>query len=222
MVRLVRKSVSIARPGAGEGQRRRWLVLVIAPLSTPDRSSCCIRGATFQVATSASVPTFFVGCRYEYRHGRRDAGSTVPLDKAPALHRPLPAAWTGITGLLGRRCRHGRGLSAQRSVSGRGRGCAACHICSRRETIPWPTLPRHRRESVAARPREPPPRWKRGHRPGASWIPSPSGFPAGRRPAPQHPRSSKPATTRHAASSTRSPACGSSVLGTASVMGDRR
>src|ERR1017187_2058913 len=42
------------------------------------------------------------------------------------------APWTGITGLLRRRCEHGRGLSAQRSVSGRGRGCAACHTRSRR------------------------------------------------------------------------------------------
>jgi hypothetical protein len=38
---------------------------------------CCIRGATFQVATPASVPAFFEECRYEYRHGRRSACSTI-------------------------------------------------------------------------------------------------------------------------------------------------
>jgi hypothetical protein len=40
-------------------------------------AACCLRGATFQVATSASLPTFFEVCPYEYRHGRRNARSTV-------------------------------------------------------------------------------------------------------------------------------------------------
>src|ERR1035437_5746803 len=38
----------------------------------------CIRSVTFQVATSASLPTFSKECRYAYRHGRRDARSTLP------------------------------------------------------------------------------------------------------------------------------------------------
>src|ERR1035437_7011746 len=36
------------------------------------------RSVTFQVATSASLPTFFEECRYEYRHGRGNAPPTVP------------------------------------------------------------------------------------------------------------------------------------------------
>src|ERR1035437_8083762 len=44
------------------------------PLRIPARQAGrMLRGATFQVATSASVPTFFDACRYEYRHGRRGA-----------------------------------------------------------------------------------------------------------------------------------------------------
>src|ERR1035437_1914095 len=60
------------------------------------------------------------------------ARASRPFWVNPVLHCPLPAPWTGITGSLRRRCEHGRGLSAQRSVSGRGRGCAACHTRSRR------------------------------------------------------------------------------------------
>jgi hypothetical protein len=37
----------------------------------------CIRGATFQVATSAPLPTCFQECRYEYRHGSLEGRSTV-------------------------------------------------------------------------------------------------------------------------------------------------
>src|SRR5450759_2897796 len=46
--------------------------------------------ATFQVATSASLPTFLEECRYEYRHGRRNARSTCTREPS-GFARPGPA-----------------------------------------------------------------------------------------------------------------------------------
>jgi hypothetical protein len=47
----------------------------------------CIRGATFQVATSAPLPTFFEECRYESRHGSLEGRSTVPWQGTPLAPR---------------------------------------------------------------------------------------------------------------------------------------
>src|SRR5450759_1454524 len=41
-----------------------------------------IRRVAFQAATSASWPTFFEACRYEYRHGRLKARSTARFSKS--------------------------------------------------------------------------------------------------------------------------------------------
>src|ERR1035437_5511021 len=61
---MVRSSPNLILPE--EDRRPIVLASVLHPCSV-----------TFQVATSASLPTFFEECRYEYRHGRRGACSTV-------------------------------------------------------------------------------------------------------------------------------------------------
>ena len=50
------------------------LARIVAGGRSPTSPSCSV---AFQTATPASLPAFFEECWYEYRHGRRDARSTV-------------------------------------------------------------------------------------------------------------------------------------------------